>query len=37
MKTYYQIFNISHNKSQKLNVFHLILQVVFAQTIDARC
>ena len=33
--TYRQNFNISHTKSQNINVSHLILQF-FAQSIEAR-
>ena len=35
--TYYQTSNISHTKSQNLNVSFLVLQLSLPQSIEARC
>ena len=34
---YRKLSNIKHTKSQNLNVPHLVLQLSFAQSIEARC
>ena len=37
METYREISNIRHTKSQNLDVSRLVLQLIFAQSNEARC